>query len=33
MIPTVRTFAFYRLLQAHHKHLKSSNMLERFNGN
>lgn len=26
-----QTFTFYRLPQAHHKHLKSSNMLERLN--
>jgi len=25
------TFTFYRLPQAHHKHMKSTNMLERFN--
>src|SRR5678809_1278636 len=26
-----QTFSFYRLPQQHHKHLKSSNMLERLN--
>ena len=26
------TFTFYRLPLAHHKHMKSTNMLERFNG-
>ena len=26
------TLTFYRLPRQHHKHLKSTNMLERFNG-
>ncbi len=26
-----QTFAFYRLPRAHHKHLKSTNLIERLN--